>query len=399
MDLVLSADDLAFREEARAFLDDKLTPDMRAEAARSAGVFSDGPIVRRWQKILYDQGWVAPSWPTEHGGCGWGVVRRYIWDSELAAASAPSIPAMGLQMCGPVLMRFGTPAQKEFFLPRMLSGEHYWCQGYSEPGSGSDLASLQTRAVRDGDAYVIDGTKIWTTHAHFANWMFVLARTRAEGKPQAGISFFVVEMNTPGLTVTPIVSTSGDHEVNQVFFEGVRVPAENLVGPENEGWMVAKYLLEFERGGAYAARLEGALQKLRAIARDEGGEGATLDRDEAFQRRWSELAIDVAGVAATERRVISTLSTGGNPGPAASSMLKARGTETMQRITELALEAINHYAAPDFTLARQGRANWSPGPNHAIPVAARYLNARASTIYGGSSEIQRNILAKAVLGL
>ncbi|MBI1186032.1 MAG: acyl-CoA dehydrogenase [Alphaproteobacteria bacterium] len=392
MDLELSAEDAAFRAEARAFLAEKLTPDMRAETARSAGVFSDGPLVRRWHAILYEQGWIAPSWPTTHGGCGWGVVRRYIWDSELAAVNAPTIPAMGLQMCGPVIMRFGTPAQKDFFLPRILSGEHYWCQGYSEPGSGSDLASLQLKAVRDGDDYVLDGTKIWTTHAHFANWMFVLARTRSEGKPQAGISFLLVDMATPGLSVTPIISTSGDHEVNQVFFDGVRVPAANLVGAENDGWTVAKYLLEFERGGAYAARLEGALSKVRRTAVEEG-----MTDDPAFMRRLADLDIDIAGVGATERRIISALSAGANPG-AASSMLKTRGTETMQRITELALEAAGVYAAPDYAPARRAHTNWRPGPDHAVPAAARYLNARASTIYGGSSEIQRNILAK-TLGL
>jgi alkylation response protein AidB-like acyl-CoA dehydrogenase len=363
-------------------------------------VFSDGPLVRRWHKILYEQGWAAPSWPTEYGGCGWGIVRRYVWDRELAAASAPTIPAMGLSMCGPVLMHYGTPEQKAFFLPRMLSGEHYWCQGYSEPGSGSDLASLQTKAVRDGDNYVIDGTKIWTTHAHFANWMFVLVRTKSEGKPQAGISFILVDMATPGLTVRPIVSTSGDHEVNQVFFDNVRVPVANLVGSEHEGWTVAKYLLEFERGGAYAARLEGALDKVRQMASAEAGDnGAPLLADEDFRRRWSELAIEVAGVQAMETRIISSLSAGKNPGSSASSILKTRGTETMQRITELALEAIAHYAAPDFTRSRHGQANWAPGPAHAIPVAARYLNARASTIYGGSSEVQRNILARSALGL
>ncbi len=399
MDLKLSPEDSAFRDEARAFLAEKLTSDMRAETARSAGVFSDGPIVRRWHRILYEQGWAAPSWPKEYGGCGWGVVRRYIWDSELAAANAPVIPAMGLQMCGPVIMRFGTPAQKDFFLPRLLSGEHYWCQGYSEPGAGSDLAALQTKAVREGEHYVLNGSKIWTTHAHFANWIFVLARTKAEGKPQAGISFFLVDMASPGLSVAPIVSISGDHEVNQVFFDNVRVPVDNLVGAENEGWTVAKYLLEFERGGAFAARMEGALTKLRRMAAAETADGAPLLACADFQRRLAELEVEVAAVTATERQVISALSVGANPGPSASSMLKLRGTETMQRITELALEATGVYAAADFTRARHGQANWAPGPEHAIPVTGRYLNTRASTIYGGSSEVQRNILAKAALGL
>ncbi|MBU6372884.1 MAG: acyl-CoA dehydrogenase family protein [Alphaproteobacteria bacterium] len=399
MELTLSAEHANFRDEVRAFLDAKLTPDMRAEAARSAGVFSDGPLVRRWHKVLFEQGWIAPSWPVEYGGCGWSIVQRYIWDSELAAANAPTIPAMGLQMCGPVLMRFGTPAQKAHYLPRILSGEHYWCQGYSEPGAGSDLAALQTKAVRDGDSYVINGSKIWTTHAHFANRIFVLARTRAEGKPQAGISFFLVDMATKGLSVAPIVSISGDHEVNQVFFEDVRIPADALVGAENDGWTVAKYLLEFERGGAFASRLEGALAQVRRIAREEMSDGRALIADPDFARRWAQLALEISGVAALERRIISTLSTGGNPGPSASSMLKLKGTETMQKVTELALEAVAHYAAPDTTEARRGLTNSAPNPTYAIPTAARYLNARASTIYGGSSEVQRNILAKMALGL
>ncbi|MDX2237203.1 MAG: acyl-CoA dehydrogenase family protein [Hyphomonadaceae bacterium] len=395
----LDPKDAAFRADVRAFLDEKLTPDMREEAARSAGVWAEGPLVRRWHKILYEKGWIAPMWPKEYGGCGWSVVQKYIWDSELAAANAPSLPAMGLQMCGPVIMRYGTPAQKEFFLPRMLSGEHYWCQGYSEPGAGSDLAALQTKATREGDVYVLDGSKIWTTHAHYANWIFVLARTRSDGKPQQGISFFLVDMATPGLSVRPILSISGDHEVNQVFFDGVRVPADNLVGAENDGWTVAKYLLEFERGSSFAPRLEAMLRKVRRLAADEAQDGARLIDDRDFVTRLSALEVQAAAVAATERRLISTLSTGGNPGPSASSMLKLSGTETMQAATELALEAVGAYAAPDFTAARLGRVNWAPGPAHAIPVTARYLNNRASTIYGGSSEVQRNILAKVALGL
>lgn len=395
----LSPEDEAFRAEVRAFLAEKLTPDMREEAARSAGVWAEGPLVRRWHKILYEKGWIAPSWPAEYGGCGWGVVQKYIWDSECAAVGTPSLPAMGLQMCGPVIMRYGTPAQKEFFLPRMLSGEHYWCQGYSEPGAGSDLAALQTRAVRDGDHYVLDGSKIWTTHAHYANWIFVLARTHVDTKPQKGISFFLVDMATTGLTVRPILSTSGDHEVNQVFFDGVRIPADNLVGPENEGWTVAKYLLEFERGSGFAPRLGAMIAKVRRLAQDEPQDGERLIDDPDFRAKLASVEAQAAAIAATERRLISALSTGANPGPASSSMLKLSGTEIMQSATELALEAIGAYAAPDFTAARLGKVNWAPGPDHAIPVTARYLNNRASTIYGGSSEVQRNILAKVVLGL
>src|SRR5437764_2585735 len=263
-DMDAARDDLAFREEVRSFLEAALTPDIRTAQARQAGVFSEGELCRRWHKVLYEQGWVAPSWPAEYGGPGWSPMQRFIFADECARANAPVLPAMGLQMCGPVLMRYGTPEQKAFFLPRMLSGEHYWCQGYSEPQSGSDLASLQTRAVRDGDDYVVSGTKLWTTHAHFANWMFLLVRTDPDVKPQAGISFLLTPMDAPGLSVRPIISISGEHEINQVFFDDVRVPAANLVGEENQGWSVAKYLLEFERGaGAQAARLKTMLDGAR----------------------------------------------------------------------------------------------------------------------------------------
>lgn len=400
MDLALSPAHDRFREAVRAFLAAKLTPDIKAEAARNAGIFADGPLARRWHRILYEQGWIAPAWPKEYGGCGWDVVERYIFDSECAAAGAPSVPVMGLQMCGPVLMRFGTEAQKAYFLPRILSGEHYWCQGYSEPGSGSDLASLQMKAVRDGDHYVLDGTKIWTTHAQFANWMFVLARTSTAGRPQEGISFFLVPMDAPGLKVTPIITLAGDHEVNQVFFDGVRTPADHLVGQENQGWTIAKYLLEFERGGAYAARLRAQLAQVRRIAQKERADGGgALIEDAGFRQRLAEMEMEVDGVEAAERIAISRLSVGGAPGPAVSSMLKLAGTETSQRVSELALEAVAAFGAPDTLPARQGAVNDAPTPDHALTAAARYFNLRASTIYGGSSEVQRNVLAKAALTL
>lgn len=399
MDLHLSPEDQAFRNEVYAFLDEKLTPDMREEAARSAGVWSEGPLVKRWWTILAEKGWIAPSWPTEYGGCGWGLVRRYIWDTALAENNAPVLPVMGVSMCGPVIMHFGTQAQKDFFLPKMLSGEHYWCQGYSEPGAGSDLAALQTKAVRDGDDYIINGTKIWTTHAQFANWIFVLVRTAQMDKPQKGISFILVDMTTPGITVRPIISNSGDHEVNYVFFDNVRVPTANLIGAENDGWTVAKHLLEFERGGAYAARLKVQLKRLRALASAEDIDGRRLIDDPDFRAKLATLEIEVDGVTASERQTISRISGGSAPGSATSSVLKTRGSETGQKITELALEAVGAYGAPDFTAARLGQTNWAPGPDYAVPIMARYLNMRAATIYGGSSEVQRNILAKVALGL
>jgi len=401
MDLTLAPADLAFRDEVRAFLDECFTPELRAASQRQAGVFAEKALNQRWKKILHARGWVAPSWPKEYGGTGWSVVQRYIFDGECAEAGTPALPAMGIQMCGPVMMRFGTPEQKAFFLPRILSGEHYWCQGYSEPGAGSDLAGLQCRAVRDGDNYIVNGTKIWTTHAQFANWMFLLVRTSTEGKPQAGITFLVLPMSTPGLTVQPIITMSGEHEVNQVFFDNVRIPVGNRLGEENQGWTVAKYLLEFERGHAFAARIRGMLRQVKAMASAEcSGDGNTLWDDPAFRQKVSEMEIALTAVDFTERRVISQLSTGGNTGDAAASMLKLKGTETMQAMTELALEALGFYGRPDQRHALGLGANEAPiGPAHGATVTARYLNTRAATIYGGSSEVQRNILARFALGL
>jgi alkylation response protein AidB-like acyl-CoA dehydrogenase len=402
MQIALSETDQAFQTEVKAFLAEAFTADLRAEAAKQAGVFAEGDLAKRWHRILYEKGWVAPAWPVEYGGPGFTAVQRYIFDSELAEVGAPALPAMGLQMCGPMLMGYGTPEQKAYYLPRILSGEHYWCQGYSEPGSGSDLASLQCRAVRDGDHYVIDGTKIWTTHAHFANWMFVLVRTDASGKPQAGITFLLVDMATPGLTVTPIITLSGEHEVNQVFFDQVRVPVANRVGLENEGWTVAKYLLQFERGGgSMAARLRGALRNIRQMARLEPADGGgLLWEDPAFRGKAAALEIEVEAVDFTERRVVSSLSTGKVVGDATASMLKLKGTETMQRATELAMEVIGLYAAPDQRPALGAGSNISAvGYAHAATPTAKYLNTRAASIYGGSSEVQRNILARTALGL
>jgi alkylation response protein AidB-like acyl-CoA dehydrogenase len=386
----------AFRDEVRRFLDQALTPDIRAAQARQAGVFGEGELCRRWHEILYEKGWVAPAWPKEYGGTGWSPMQRFIFADECARADAPVLPAMGLQMCGPVLMRYGTDAQKAFFLPRMLSGEHYWCQGYSEPQSGSDLASLQTRAVREGDDYVVNGTKLWTTHAHFANWMFLLVRTSTEGKAQAGISFLLTPMDTPGLTVRPIISISGEHEVNQVFFDEVRIPLANRVGEENQGWTVAKYLLEFERGGgAQASRLASLLRDARHIASSDGGPW----EDAAFRRRWTGLDIELQALDEAEREVASILSSGRSVGDATASRLKLTVSDLLQRITELRVEALGPYAAADQREALGMGANRAPvGPEHALTPMAKYLNSRAATIYGGSQEIQHNILARVLLG-
>jgi acyl-CoA dehydrogenase len=307
---------------------------------------------------------------------------------------------MGLRMVGPCLMRYGTPAQKALYLPRILSGEDYWCQGYSEPGAGSDLASLQLRAEPDGDDYVLNGSKIWTTHAHWANRMFLLARTRFDGKPQGGITFLLLDMATPGLTVKPIITLAGEHEVNQVFFDSVRVPQANRLGDENAGWTVAKYLLEFERGGGSAAGLQVSLKRLRAMAQAEPSDAGTpLIDDAAFRARLAAEEITVTAIEMTEHRVMSALAAGNNPGPA-SSMLKTQGTEAMQRIDELAIEVAAHYPAVHQPGAREAGSNIAAiGPDHSLTAMARYLNNRAGSIYGGSNEVQRNIMARLVLGL
>ncbi len=400
MDLDLSPDDLAFQAEVRAFLDQNLTPALREAGRRATSVFIDKKHSLVWQKILHAKGWVAPSWPVECGGTGWDEMRRYIFQIECARAGAPSLAPMGLRMVGPCIMRYGTPEQKAFFLPRILSGEDYWCQGYSEPGAGSDLASLQLRAISDGDDYVLNGSKIWTTHAHWANRMFCLVRTRFDGKPQGGITFLLLEMDAPGVTVKPIITLAGEHEVNQVFFDDVRVPKSGRLGEENQGWTVAKYLLEFERGGGSAAGLQVSLRRLREMAKAEpADQDAALIADPAFRAKLAAAEIAVQAIEVTEHRVMSALSSGKPPGPA-SSMLKTQGTEAMQRIDELAIEAAGYYAQVDQPEAREAGSNASPiGPDHSLVVMARYMNNRAGSIYGGSNEIQRDIMARLVLGL
>jgi acyl-CoA dehydrogenase len=399
MQLALSAADEAFRDQVRRFLDEKLTPDLRDAGKKTGGVLSDPPATTKWHKALYEKGWIAPAWPKEYGGPGWTEMQRYIFSSECAAAHAPLLPNFGTRMCGPVLMKFGSPEQKAFYLPRILSGVDYWCQGYSEPGSGSDLASLQMKAVRDGDHYVLNGTKIWTTHAHFANRMFCLVRTAGTGKPQEGVTFVLLETNTPGFTVRPIVTLAGDHEVNQCFFDNVRVPVANRVGEEGQGWTIAKYLLEFERGNAYAAALQAKFAAVKKAARTERSDGAALADDEAFARKLAETDIELQGLMVTEHRVMSQLAQGQNPGPA-SSLLKARGTEMSQRITELGVEALSFYIAPFEPEARKQGSNVKPiVPEYGLVFMPQYLNTRAATIYGGSSEVQRNIMAKLILGI
>ena len=389
----------AFREEVRAFLDTELPDDLRTAERHRPGVFLDYEYNNRWHRILHAKGWAAPAWPKEYGGTGWDLARRYIWSVESSLAEAPSLFPTGLAMCGPMLIGHGNAQQKATYLPRILSGEDYWCQGYSEPGAGSDLASLQLRAESDGDDYVLSGTKIWTSHAHIANRMFCLTRTRNTGRPQEGITFLLFDMDTPGITVAPILFASGTHEVNQVFFDGARVPKANVVGEEHRGWTVAKYLLEFERGGAGSARHQAALKRIRALAATRDARSRALLDDPAFNRKLIETEIKLKGVQFTELRLMAALSKGESPGPE-SSILKNCGAEVGQRLTELALEALAYYIAPDQQNAWQPGQNLEPiGPRDGISAFPRYFNARASSIAGGTDEVQKNIVAKLVLGL
>ena len=402
MDLSLSPQDQAFRDEVRRFLDDNLGEDLREAGRKTAGVFAEFEAGQRWHKVLAGRGWSAPAWPKEYGGTGWSATQRYIFARESMAADAPRIFAMGLRMVGPVIMKFGTPEQKTRYLPKIVAGDIVFCQGYSEPGSGSDLASLKTRAVRDGDDYVINGTKIWTTGAHLADHMFCLVRTSAEGKPQDGISFVLIDsMQASGLSVKAIVTLAGDHEVNQVFFDNVRTPVANRIGPENAGWTVAKYLLEFERGGdAYTPNLYARIEDVRRIAAEEAADGAgRLIEERSFAERLAEAEIAVQALEMIELQVLSDLSKGRNPGTV-SSQMKIRGSETLQALDHLGVEALAWYAAPFEPEARMlGHNEPTVTPDYGITAAPLYLNNRAATIYAGSNEIQRNIIAKATLAL
>ncbi|MBL08636.1 uncharacterized protein METZ01_LOCUS27334 [marine metagenome] len=400
MDLSFKPEHETFRDEVRKFLKDELTEELLEAGKLTASVFSEVEFSSKWHKILYKKGWIGASWPEEYGGTGWDDMQRYIFRSECASAGTPSPTAMGLAMVGPVLMKHGTQKQKDFYLPRILSGEDFWCQGYSEPGSGSDLASLQCKAVRDGDHYLVNGTKIWTTHAQHANRIFCLVRTDNSGKPQQGITFILIDMDTPGIEIKPIITLAGDHEVNQTFFDDVKVPVENVVGEENDGWTVAKYLLEFERGGGYAAALQEQARRIKSIASKERSDsGESLLEDKNFSRALNEVEIEVQAVLMTEHRIMSDISERGHPGPA-SSILKSRGSELKQTLDELAVSAMGYYTLPLQNEARKLGSNFEViGPDYGVTIYPQYLNNRATTIYGGSNEVQKNIMAKFVLGL
>ncbi|EME14445.1 acyl-CoA dehydrogenase family protein [Rhodococcus triatomae] len=408
MDLAWSADDAAFRDEVVAFLDEKLTPELRQSGRLMTSVYSDHEASMEWQRILHERGWAAPAWPVEHGGCDWSLTQHYIFSRESTLAGAPSLSPMGIRMVSHAIVAFGTEEQKDFFLPGILTGDVFFCQGYSEPEAGSDLASLSMAAVDDGDDLICTGSKIWTTHATEANWMFCLVRTTKSEKKQNGITFLLIDMKSPGIEIRPLVMSSGEEVQNQVFFDQVRVPKSNVIGKIDDGWTVAKYLLLFERGGGAAAP---ALQVMaesvaEAAQHQPGPNGRPLIEDPAFAAKLAEARIRTKVLEVLEFR---TLSAGVDANGAASSMLKVLATELSQRITEIALEAAGprgrvyqpHATAPGGPIADfvEPEGGYVSGEPWQAVAPLRYLNDRAGSIYAGSNEIQRNILAKAALGL
>jgi acyl-CoA dehydrogenase len=399
MQLSLSTEDQLFQSQVRAFLQEALTPELREAGRKRTSLWQEINSSMQWQRALHAKGWVAPEWPVEYGGTNWSLSQRYIFARECALAEAPALVPMSLRMCGPMLIGHGTDTQKAHYLPRILSGEDIWCQGYSEPGSGSDLASLKTSALSDGDDYVVNGSKIWTSYAQHANMMFALVRTSNEGKVQQGISFLLIEMDSPGVRVEPIINLEGTHEFNQVFFDDVRVPKSNRVGAENNGWSVAKYLLEFERFTMSSAELRRVFDKITALARITCADGTTLDRDVHFQDKLHKLEIECLALEGAEQRVLSSLSTGNSPGPV-SSVTNTLAAELLQRADELGIEVAAYYGLPYQPEALMvGTLDAPIGPQEAITLMPSYLSNRMKTIAGGSSEIQRNIIAKNILGL
>jgi alkylation response protein AidB-like acyl-CoA dehydrogenase len=399
MDLEFSTEERAFRDEVREFLDERLPTDTRDKVQNGRELGREDYL--EWQRRLNEHGWGAVNWPTEFGGTGWNAVQQFIFEEESALAGAPRLIPFGLKMVAPVLMAFGSPEQQRRFLPKIRSAEAWWCQGYSEPGAGSDLASLRTRAVREGDHYVVNGQKTWNTLGQFADWMFCLVRTDTHAKQQSGISFLLIDMKTPGVRVRPITLLDGTREVNDVFFEDVRVPVENLVGEENRGWTYAKFLLGHERSniaGIGAAKRE--LKRLKQVAAEERKNGRPLLEDPLFAARLARVEIDLVALEITNLRVLSAEGAKRAPGPEAS-ILKIKGTEIHQALSELFVRAAGEYALP---LRREAmEAGWqgdeglaAAGPAYAATVMAAYLNLRKLSIFGGTNEIQRNIVAKMV---
>ena len=402
MDMTFTPEDIAFREEVRDFLATSLPDRIKDGARRTPGVFVEPDIGMEWHRILFEKGWVAPHWPKEDGGTGWTPTQKFIFEKEAALAGAPSLPVLALKLVGPVICEFGTPEQKARFLPRILSGEDYWCQGYSEPGSGSDLASLKTSARLEGDEYIVNGSKIWTTHAHHANWIFALVRTDPNVKKQAGITFLLLPMDQEGIEVTPIHSMSGDHEVNAVFFSDARTSVENRIGEEGAGWSIAKFLLENERGGGcFAPKLIQSVETLEELAQTQpSGVNGAIAHDPRFRDRLARVKLEAEALEFTELRILAELAKGRAPGPQ-TSLVKLLGSNIGQEIDTLRLELLGPDAL-QLPLERPLYGNEAPEPigsELAQNAMGRYLNNRASTIFGGSDEVQKNIIAKTVLGL
>ncbi|HKI75020.1 MAG TPA: acyl-CoA dehydrogenase family protein [Pseudomonadales bacterium] len=403
MDLTFTDDDFRFQQEVRQWIAEHYPEEMRARHTRSA----NGHLTKEdhvyWQKALYEKGWAGVNWPREFGGPEFTPTQRYLFDLEMAAAETPQVMPFGQSMVAPVIMKYGTDAQKQRFLPDILASNVWWCQGYSEPGAGSDLASLRTRAVREGDHYIVNGTKTWNTLGQYADWIFCLVRTSDEEIRQMGISFLLIDMTTPGIDVVPIRTLDdapeGFQEINMVHFTDVKVPVENIVGEEGKGWTYAKYLLEFERGNAYSHGLKAGLENVKKIAAAEVDGGLPLIENMDFRKKIAETEIAIHAMEFTELRILSSLATGKNVGPE-SSLLKCRGTELQQTLTELVLEAVGSYAVPFDNPGPARGLNVDPiGPDYAGVAAPAYFNTRKVSIYAGSNEIQRNIMAKMVLGL
>ena len=398
MNLNFSPEEISFQEEVRDFLKQELTQDLVNAAKHASAVFTEKEVAMKWQKKLAKKGWLVPSWPEEYGGTNWTQTQRYIFSFECAKAGAPNLIPMGLAMIGPLLLGKGTKEQKDYYIPRIISGEDYWCQGYSEPGAGSDLASLQCKAERVGDEYVINGTKIWTTHAHLANKIFCLVRTDNSGKNQEGITFLMLDMNQPGVKVEPILTMAKDHDFNQVVFTNAVAKVSDRIGEENQGWSVAKYLLEFERsGGIGGSKSLSDLDFIRRLIKKISSTHKDSSFADTYNTKVAELEIKALSIQYTSLRILSSLTKGDSPGPE-SSMMKTLVTDLEQEISELALEVIGYYGIP-FQDTSLGSNKPAIGDEDYRSIAGKYQNLRATTIYGGSNEIQRNIMAKAVLGL
>jgi alkylation response protein AidB-like acyl-CoA dehydrogenase len=392
MDLAFTPEEQKFREEVRAWVRANLPQEIAHKVHNALHLTRED--MQRWAKILGKKGWLGYGWPKEFGGPGWTAVQKHLFEEETALAGAPRIIPFGPVMVAPVIMTFGSPEQQKRFLPGIASGEVWWSQGYSEPGSGSDLASLKTRAERKGDKYIVNGQKTWTTLAQYGEWIFCLVRTSTEGKPQTGISFLLIDMKSPGVTVRPIIMLDGGHEVNEVFFDNVEVPAENLIGEENKGWTYAKHLLSHERTNiADVNRAKRELERVKRIARSEG-----MYTDTRFRDEIAKLEVDVVALEMLVLRVLSAEKSGKNPLDIAG-LLKIKGSEIQQRYTELMMLAAGPYALPFIKEAMEaGYQGDYVGAAYIAPLAASYFNMRKTTIYGGSNEVQRNIVAQTVLG-